>query len=82
MAKYIKQEMPDLRQTGEKKVYYRLKTERNIDLKEFVRSLSSSFNGMSEGDIVRVLLATADHLGELLGKGYSVTLDGDRKSVV
>ena len=76
MAKYIKQEMPDIRQTGEKKVYYRLKTTRNIDSKEFVRSLSQIFKGMSEGEIIRVLLATADHLGELLGEGYSVTLDG------
>ena len=31
MAKYIKQELPDLHKTGEKKAYYRLKTERNID---------------------------------------------------
>lgn len=74
MAKYIKQEMPDLRQTGEKKVYYRLKTERNIGSDEFIRSLSHTFSGISEGDIVRVLIAAADHLGELLGKGYSVTL--------
>ena len=74
MAKYIKQEMPDIRQTGEKKVYYRLKTERNIGSDEFIRSLSHTFSGISEGDIVRVLIAAADHLGELLGKGYSVTL--------
>ena len=74
MAKYIKQEMPDIRQTGEKKVYYRLKTERNIGSDEYIRSLSHTFSGISEGDIVRVLIAAADHLGELLGKGYSVTL--------
>jgi predicted histone-like DNA-binding protein len=74
MAKYIKQEMPDIRQTGEQKVYYRLKTERNIDSNEFIHSLSRTFSGMSEGDIIRVLIATADHLGMLLGKGYSVTL--------
>ena len=76
MAKYIKQEMPDLRQTGEKKVYYRLKTERNIDSKEFILSLHSTFSGMSEADIIRVIIATAGHLGKLLGQGYSVTLDG------
>lgn len=76
MAKYIKQEMPDLQQTGEQKIYYRLKTNRNIDTPEFVRSLSHTFNGMKEGDIIRVLMATAEHLGELLGKGYSVTLNG------
>ena len=76
MAKYIKQELPDLQQTGEQKVYYRLKTNRNIDTPEFVRSLSHAFNGIKEGDIIRVLMATADHLGELLGEGYSVTLNG------
>ena len=76
MAKYIKQEMPDLQQTGEQKIYYRLKTNRNIDTPEFVRSLSHTFNGMKEGDIIRVLMATAEHLGELLEKGYSVTLNG------
>ena len=76
MAKYIKQELPDLQQTGEQKVYYRLKTNRNIDTPEFVRSLSHAFNGMKEADIIRVLMATADHLGELLGEGYSVTLNG------
>ena len=76
MAKYIKQEMPDLRQTGEKKVYYRLKTERNIDSKEFILSMHSTFSGMSEADITRVIIATAGHLGKLLGQGYSVTLDG------
>ena len=76
MDKYIKQEMPDLQQTGKKKVYYRLKTERNIDTKEFIHSLQRTFNGMNEGDIIRVLIASAEHLGELLGKGYSVTLNG------
>ena len=68
--------MPDLRQTGEQKVYYRLKTERNIDSKEFILSLHSTFSGMSEADITRVIIATAGHLGKLLGQGYSVTLDG------
>ena len=76
MAKYIKQEMPDIRQTGEQKVYYRLKTERNINSKEFIQSLNNTFSGMSEADITRVIIATAGHLGKLLGQGYSVTLDG------
>ena len=76
MAKYIKQEMPDLRQTGERKVYYRLKTTRNINANEFIQSLSEAHAGMSEADITRVIIATANHLGKLLGQGYSVTLDG------
>ena len=47
MPKYIKQELPDLRQTGEKKVYYRLKTEQRIDFKHFVQSLNRVNNGIS-----------------------------------
>lgn len=76
MAKYIKQEMPDIRQTGEKKVYYRLKTEYNINTQEFIYSLHESFTGMSEADIIRAMIAIGDHLGKLLGQGHSVTLDG------
>ena len=76
MPKYIKQELPDLRQTGEKKVYYRLKTEQRIDFKHFVQSLNRVNNGISEADAIRVLLASADHLAELLGQGNSVTLAG------
>ena len=76
MAKYIKQEMPDIRQTGEQKVYYRLKTDRNINSKEFIQSLNNTFSGMSEADITRVIIATAGHLGKLLGQGHSVTLGG------
>ena len=76
MAKYIKQEMPDIRQTGEKKVYYRLKTTRNISSNEFIQSLSESYSGMSEADITRAIIATANHLGKLIGQGYSVTLEG------
>ena len=76
MPKYIKQELPDLRQTGEKKMYYRLKTEQHIDFKHFVQSLNHVNNGISEADAIRVLLASADHLAELLGQGNSVTLAG------
>ena len=76
MAKYIKQEMPDIRQTGEQKVYYRLKTERNIHTKEFIHSLHESFTGLSEADITRAMIAISDHLGKLLGQGHSVTLGG------
>ena len=76
MAKYIKQEMPDIRQTGEKKIYYRLKTENHVDFPHFIKTLHRSNNGISEADAIRVLLSTAEHLAELLGKGHSVTLDG------
>ena len=75
MAKYIKQELPDLRKTGEKKAYYRLKTERKIDFNQFVDRISSHNSGISRGEAIRVLMHATDTLAELLAEGYSVTID-------
>ena len=75
MAKYIKQELPDLHKTGEKKAYYRLKTERNIDFQHFVDHISSHHSGISRGEATRVLMHATDALAELLAQGYSVTID-------
>ena len=75
MAKYIKQELPDLHKTGEKKAYYRLKTERNIDFQHFIDRISSHNSGISKGEAIRVLMQAADTLAELLAEGYSVTID-------
>jgi len=76
MAKYIKQEMPDIHQTGEKKVYYRMQTRHNIDAASFIKSLCRRYRGLSEGDVIRVLTDAADHLAELLADGNSVTIGG------
>ena len=75
MAKYIKQELPDLRKTGEKKAYYRLKTERKIDFHQFTDRISSHNSGISRGEAIRVLMHATDALAELLAEGYSVTID-------
>lgn len=75
MAKYIKQELPDLRRTGEKKAYYRLKTEQKIDFHQFIDRISSHNSGISRGEAFRVLMHATDTLAELLAEGYSVTID-------
>ena len=75
MARYIKQELPDLRKTGEKKAYYRLKTERKIDFSQFVDFVSSHNSGISRGEAFRVLMHATDALAELLAEGYAVTID-------
>jgi len=75
MAKYIKQEVPDMQKTGEQKVFYRLKVERNVDFEEFIQRLCSCHRGISRGEALRVLVSASDVLAELLGEGYSVTLD-------
>ena len=76
MAQYIKQEMPNLNGTEEPQVYYRLKTNRNICSKEFVKHISRNGSATDRGEIEGILIRIADGLAELLGKGYSVTLDG------
>ena len=75
MAKYIKQEVPDMKNTGEQKVFYRLKVERNVDFQEFIEKLCSHHSGISRGDALRVLVSASEVLAELIGEGYSVTLD-------
>ena len=75
MAKYIKQEVPDLQKTGEQKVFYRLKTERNVDFDEFIEKMCSHHSGISRGEAVRVLLTASETLAELLAEGCSVSLE-------
>ena len=75
MASYIKQELPDLHKTGERKAYYRMKTERKIDFNQFVDLISSHNSGISRGEAFHVLTHATDILAELLAQGYSVTID-------
>ena len=76
MAKYIKQEMIDLSGKGEEKVYYRLQTERNIDFNELTQQIEEHHNLMNRGLVKSVMAYMVDEMAELLGKGYSVTIDG------
>lgn len=64
-----------MRKTGEKKAYYRLKTERKIDFHQFIDRISSHNSGISRGEAIRVLMHATDALSELLAEGYSVTID-------
>ena len=76
MAKYIKQEMPNMNGSDEPKVYYRLQTNRNIDTKEFVKYISRNGAVTDRAEIEGAILRIASGLAELLGDGYSVTIDG------
>ena len=76
MAKYIKQEMIDLSGKGEEKVYYRLQTERNIDFNELTLQIEEHHNLMNRGLVKSVMAYVVDEMAELIGKGYSVTIDG------
>ncbi len=75
MARYIKQEMPDLQGTGETKCYYRLEKRRNLSSKEFLKRAGA--HGVLDDNILEHALSKiADQLVEDLAEGYTVTLDG------
>ena len=76
MAKYIKQEMNDLSGKGEEKVYYRLQTERNISFNELTQQIEQHHGIMHRGLVKNVMTHVVDAMAELLGNGYSVTIDG------
>ena len=76
MAKYIKQEMVDLSGKGEEKIYYRLQTERNIDFTELAQQIEQHHGLMDRGLVMNVMSHIVDEMAELLGKGYSVSIDG------
>ena len=75
MAKYIKQEMPDMAGTGEKKVYYRMKTEQHFDSEKFVKWMTR-YGGLGRGEAMRVLMQTSETMAELLAMGISVSIEG------
>ena len=75
MARYIKQEMPDLQGTGETKCYYRLEKYRNLSTKEFLKR-AGAHGILDDGILEHALSKIARQLAEDLADGYTVTLDG------
>lgn len=75
-AKYIKQEMPDMNNTGEQKCYYRMDITRNVDTEELMERMSRPGSGMEKARIIQVLTALGETMANLMADGYSVTLDG------
>ena len=76
MAKYIKQEMPDMAGKGEHAVYYRMQTERNIGAAEFIEEVAGIGTGLSEGAVTHVLGQLRHTLASLLADGHTVTVGG------
>lgn len=76
MPQYIKKEMPDLNGTGEKKAYYKLKTWRKLEFKEFIKRCSSIHRAYGKSVIEGVMTAVCEHLAYEISNGYSVKIDG------
>lgn len=75
MAKYIKQEMADMRGEGKTQAYYRLQTIRNIGMEEFIEIMTRR-GGLTRGTAISALTHAVETLGELMGMGYTVSIDG------
>lgn len=76
MAKYIKQEMADLRGDGMQRSFYRMKVERNIGTEELIRHMTHPGSGLSTASAIHVIEALGEQLARELAEGYSVTIDG------
>ena len=76
MAKYKLQEMPDVHNTGKRKVYPKMVTNRTLSRKEFVKKMQGYHRGISESTTEAVLMDVADMLVNVLSMGYNVNLEG------
>ena len=75
MPKYKLQEMPDVRQTGERRVYPKLDAYRLLDAEEFIEKMHSYDRAISPSVIRAVLMNLSDTLKRMLSQGYTVKVD-------
>lgn len=77
MAKYIKQEMPDLNKDGNKRCFYRMQSNGNVSTDELIHTICYHRGvGLSESVFRHALNELALELARKIADGYSVTLDG------
>ncbi|MGM9759093.1 MAG: hypothetical protein ACI30I_03135 [Parabacteroides sp.] len=75
MPKYKLQEMPDIRQTGERRVYPKLTVNRLLETEELVKHMHSYDRAIAPSVIQAVLMNLSDTLKKMLSEGYTVKLD-------
>ena len=75
MPKYKLQEMYDVRQTGERRVYPKLDAYRLLDAEEFIEKMHSYDRAISPSVIRAVLMNLSDTLQRMLSLGYTVKVD-------
>lgn len=76
MTKYKLQEMPDVHNTGKRRVYPKMVTNRTLSRKEFVKMMQHYHRGISESTTEAVLTDVVDMLADMLSMGYNVNLEG------
>ena len=76
MVKYKLQEMADVHNTGKRKVYPKMVTNRTLSRKEFVERMQGYHRGISPSTTEAVLMDVEDMLVQMLSMGYNVNLEG------
>ena len=67
--------MSSLNGVGERRVYPKMVTNRQLGTKEFIEKMRTHNHAISESVVTAVLTDVADYLGEMLAMGYTVKLD-------
>ena len=75
MAKYIKKEMADMRQSGVRQVCYRLKSNGTVGLDELARECSRGTT-FSEAEMKGVVTTLVEGMVRNMTRGFSVHIDG------
>ena len=75
MPKYKLQEMYDVRQTGERRVYPKLDAYRLLDAEELIEKMHSYDRAISPSVIRAVLMNLSDTMKRMLSLGYTVKVD-------
>lgn len=76
MAKYKLQEMPDMDESGRRKVYPKMVINRTLDTKDLIEKMRLYHRAFSPSAIEGVIMDLEDMLVEVLSMGYNVKLDG------
>lgn len=76
MAKYKLQEMPDMDESGKRRVYPKMVINRTLDTKDFIEKMKLYRRAFSPSIIEGVVMDLEDMLVEVLSMGYNVKLGG------
>ena len=76
MAKYKLQEMPDMDESGKRRVYPKIVINRTMDTKDLIEKMKLYRRAFSSSIIEGVLMDLEDMLVDVLSMGYNVKLDG------
>lgn len=76
MARYIQQEMPDLRKTGKKQTYYRLERLQTIDTEALLDFMEHNYGNANRGVVKAVVSELTHAIAQFISLGHPVSVEG------